>query len=196
MIAIDEKYKPTGERYEKALVKYREFLDRIENRAEQVKKFVQWLENKTSWLWSPASTRFHLNIPGGLLIHSVGVTETLLKIRDTLAPRYSDESCIIVALFHDVGKVGEENNPYYIPDPHYKGEGIKYVSNPEVTAMGIAVRSLYIVGQFIPLSAEESQAICYHDGQYIPENRPVALKEKPLLLMLHYADLWTASVLE
>ncbi|MCD6595657.1 phosphohydrolase [bacterium] len=193
---IDEKYKPTNERYEKALAKYREFLGKIDVRAEQVNEFVRWLENKTSWLWSPASSRFHLNIPGGLLIHSVGVTETLLKIRDTLAPQYSDESCIIVALFHDAGKIGEENIPYYIPDPHYRGDDIKYVSNPEITAMGIGVRSLYIVSRFISLSAEEAQSICYHDGQYIPENRPVALKEKPLLLMLHYADLWTASVLE
>ena len=46
------------------------------------------------------------------------------------------------------------------------------------------------------LVPQRRQAICYHDGQYIPDNSPVALKEKPLLLLLHFADLWTAQLLE
>lgn len=188
---------PAGAEYERALLRYREILELVHERKEQVDSFVDWLENKTSWLWSPASTRFHLNIPGGLLIHSVGVTDTLFRIRDCLAPQYSDESCAICGLFHDTGKIGEEGKPFYIPDPNAKkSDEIKFIRNPEITAMGVAVRSLYIVNRFISLSDEEAQAICYHDGQYVPDNRSVALKERPLLLLLHYADLWTAQVLE
>jgi len=36
----------------------------------------------------------------------------------------------------------------------------------------------------------------YHDGMYVPEGRLVAHKEAPLLLLLHWADMWTASVKE
>jgi hypothetical protein len=50
--------------------------------------------------------------------------------------------------------------------------------------------------QYIPLSDEEAQAIAYHDGMYVPEGRSVAHKEEPLLLLLHWADMWTASVRE
>jgi hypothetical protein len=60
--------------------------------------------------------------------------------------------------------------------------------------MGLSLRSLYLVSQYIPLSDEEAQAIAYHDGMYVPEGRSVAHKEEPLLL--HWADMWTASVRE
>jgi len=93
--------------------------------------------------------------------------------------------------------VGDENAPLYIPNSDKKSHGEKpFVRNPEIVEMGLGVRSLYIMSRFVPLSPEEAQAICYHDGQYIPENKVVALKEKPLLLMLHFADLWTAQVIE
>lgn len=187
---------PSGERYDKALKRYRELLNMVDTRAEQVAELVRWIEENTSWLWSPASSRFHLSVPGGLLIHSVGVVDTLFTIKQAIAPHYSNESCVIVGLFHDIGKVGEENNPYYIPYTDKSDHKIKFKTNPEITAMGMGVRSLYIISRFVTLSNEEAQAICYHDGQYIIENRPVALKESPLLLMLHFADLWTSSVLE
>jgi hypothetical protein len=43
---------------------------------------------------------------------------------------------------------------------------------------------------------EEAQAILYHDGQYIAENRFIAHKECPLTLLLTFADTWTAAVYE
>jgi len=48
---------------------------------------------------------------------------------------------------------------------------------------------------YIPLSDAGAQAIAYHDGMYVPEGRSVAHKEEPLLL-LHWGDMWTASVRE
>ncbi|MDP3065183.1 MAG: hypothetical protein Q8N08_00445 [Methanobacteriaceae archaeon] len=60
----------------------------------------------------------------------------------------------------------------------------------------IGVRSLYLVSQYIPLSDAEAQAIAYHDGMYVPEGRSVAHKEEPLLLLLHWGDMWTAKVKE
>jgi hypothetical protein len=59
--------------------------------------------------------------------------------------------------------------------------------------MGLSLRSLYLVSQYIPLSDAEAQAIAYHDGMYVPEGRSVAHKEEPLLLLLHWADMWTCD---
>jgi 23S rRNA maturation-related 3'-5' exoribonuclease YhaM len=89
--------------------------NRITERKPQAQKLLDVLHNETTWLTSPASTKYHLNIEGGLLQHSIGVAETLLRIKNTLAPYISDESCIIVGLFHDVGKVGMPGKPYYVP---------------------------------------------------------------------------------
>ena len=43
-------------------------------------RFISLLEGETTWLTSPASTRYHLSEEQGLLKHSVGVTESLLVV--------------------------------------------------------------------------------------------------------------------
>ncbi|MBA1340630.1 MAG: hypothetical protein C5S40_00650 [ANME-2 cluster archaeon] len=176
--------------------RYESLLSRVSENNLPVQKFVNMLHNETTWLTSPASTRFHLNVEGGLIRHSVGVAETLLRIKDTLAPDVSDESCIIAGLFHDVGKVGMPGKPYYIPEIKDGVATGKYSTNQELVSMGLALRSLYLVSQYVPLSDEEAQAIAYHDGMYVPEGRSVSHREEPLLLLLHWADMWTAKVLE
>ena len=54
--------------------KYNALFELIGERKQQITKFKEYIERETSWLTSPASTRFHLNIERGLLLHSVGVT--------------------------------------------------------------------------------------------------------------------------
>jgi len=181
------------------LENYQRLKQKVIERRSSFNRFVAFLENETTWLTSPASTRYHLAEGQGLLKHSVGVTETLLRFRETMAPETSEESCIIVGLFHDVGKLGMPGNPLYLPNDNEwlaKNRGIRYKVNPDVVAMGLAVRSLYLVTQYIPLSETEAQAIAYHDGQYIEDNKIIAHKEEPLTLLLHWADYWTAHVYE
>jgi hypothetical protein len=179
--------------------KYHGLIDLVHRREKEVRDFIRFLEEETSWLSSPASTRFHLDIQGGLLRHSVSVAETLLKIKGILAPGIDNESCVIVGVFHDVGKVGVAGKSYYLPN-HDKEDarknGRKYIVNPRVVPMGLAVRSLFLVSQFIPLTEEEVQAIVYHDGQYILENRVIAHREEPLTLLLSYCDNWVGRILE
>jgi hypothetical protein len=176
--------------------KYNHLLSKIIERKSEVEKFIDILHTQTSWLTSPASTKYHLNREGGLLEHSVGVAETLLQLRAALAPEISEESCVIAGLFHDVGKVGMPGKPYYLPEVKNGKPTGAYTINPDIVAMGLALRSLYLVSQYIPLTDAEAQAIAYHDGMYVPEGRSVAHKEEPLLLLLHWADMWTASVRE
>ena len=179
--------------------RYKFLVAQVKKREKEVHRFITFLEEETSWLSAPASTRFHNDCEQGLLLHSISVTETLLKLKEMLYPTIDDESCIIVGLFHDVGKVGMPGKPYYLPNPEMYGirnRGRKYIVNPSVVFMGLAVRSLFLVSQYIPLTEEEAQAIVYHDGQYIEENKSVAHREEPLTLLLSYADNWVGSVLE
>ena len=169
---------------------YEQLKSLVLERKKDLDEFIEFLEKETTWLTAPASVRYHLSVEKGLLIHSVGVTNTLLKIKKLLAPTISDESCVIVALFHDVGKVGMPHAPRYLK------QGDRYVYNKNQVEMQIANRSLYLVSKYIPLSDEEAQAILYHDGQYISENRFIAHKECPLTLLLTFADTWTCAVNE
>ena len=119
-----------------------------------------------------------------------------MQLRAALAPEISEESCVIVGLFHDIGKVGMPGKPYHLPEIKDGKPTGAYTINPEIVAMGLSLRSLSLVSQYIPLSDAKAQAIAYHDGMYVPEGRSVAHKEEPLLLLLHWADMWTASVRE
>ena len=179
--------------------RYESLKQKVSGRKDLFDNFIHFLEKETTWLTSPASTRFHLCEEGGLLKHSVGVAETLLKFREFLAPGISEESCVIVGLFHDVGKVGMPGKPLYIPNDNewmVQKRGIKFKINPEVVSMGLAVRSLYLVAKHLPLTDAEAQAIAYHDGQYIDDNKVIAHDEEPLTLLVHWADYWTAHIYE
>ena len=115
-----------------------------------------------------------------------GVAETLLRFREFLAPAITADSCVIVGLFHDAGKLGMPGKPLYLPNDNewmVKNRGIRYKINPDVVAMGLAVRSLYLVTEYIALTDAEAQAIAYHDGQYIDDNKIVAHKEAPLTVV-------------
>jgi hypothetical protein len=169
---------------------YKELQTKIVERKKDFQDFITFLETKTTWLSAPASIRYHLNCEQGLLKHCVGVTKTLLRLRTLLAPEISEESCVIVALFHDVGKIGMPGSPRYLK------QNDRYVYNEDQVEMQIANRSLYLVSKYISLCDEEAQAILYHDGQYIQENRYIAHKECPLTLLLTFADTWTAAVEE
>ena len=179
--------------------RYESLKQKVSGRKHPFDNFIHFLEKETTWLTSPASTRFHLCEEKGLLKHSIGVAETLLKFREFLAPGISEESCVIVGLFHDVGKVGMPGKPLYIPNDNewmVRKRGIKFKINPEVVSMGLGVRSLYLVAAHFPLTDAEAQAIGYHDGQYIDDNRTIAHDEEPLTLLVHWADYWTAHIYE
>ncbi|HIH12442.1 TPA: HD domain-containing protein [Candidatus Woesearchaeota archaeon] len=116
------------------LQRYKALQNKVVVRKNDFSDFIRMLESKTSWLTSPASTRFHLNKEGGLLEHSVGVAETLLKFREALAPQVSEESCVIVGLLHDIGKIGMPGKPRYLKNDNeweIKNRGITYKINPK-----------------------------------------------------------------
>lgn len=119
-------------------------------------------------------------------------------MKNTLYPEISDESCVVTALFHDLGKVGMPDNPMYVKNIGKNGKepSIPYSCNNNMTYMSVPLRSLYFILPLFPLTPEETQAIMYHDGQYVDDNKSVATKECPLLFLLQYADTWSTFVIE
>jgi len=176
---------------------------KVVRRADEFTDLMDFIETKTAWLTSPASTRFHLSREHGLLEHSVNVAETLLRIKETLYPIIEDESCIIVGLLHDLGKAGTPEGAQYLKNQPTErqrqygyGPTYPYSFNRDLTYLSVPIRSLYLVLPYLSLSEDEAQAIAYHDGQYVEDNRSVAKNERPLALLLQYADNWCGFVVE
>ena len=184
-------------------MRYQQLKEKVNERKDAFTKLMCFLEKETAWLTAPASIKYHLCRNQGLLEHSVNVAETMLMLRGLLAPELSEESCVITALLHDLGKAGVAGQPQYLENsPSEKQQRFGYSAstpyrfNSEMTYLSVPVRSLYLILPYLPLTQEETQAIVYHDGQYVPENRGVAAKEDKLTLLLQYADNWSGFVLE
>jgi len=179
--------------------RYDALKEKVLIRKQEFSALMAFVENETVYLTSPASTKYHLNREHGLLEHSVNVAETMLKIKSAIAPDITDESCVIVALLHDLGKAGMPGEPQYLANEPSKAglpAAAPYRFNSGLTYLSVPIRSLYLVGARFPLTAEEAQAIVYHDGQYVEDNRSVATHEAPLTLLLQYADSWSSFVVE
>lgn len=149
---------------------------------------------------APASSKvsFHDCFVGGLCYHSLNVLQNLRKLADVMAPgEFSDETLIFVSLFHDLGKVGDGVEPYYVPNPsdwHREKLGKLYEINQKCVMMPTSERGLYLLQRHgIPVTADEYLAVRLNDGAYPPENKPYSMHEPRLALLLHWADRWDAG---
>ena len=183
--------------------RYQALKEKVMKRKKEFEGLMSYIERETSYMTAPASTKYHLCHEQGLLEHSVNVAENLLKIKAVLAPSISDESCVIVGLLHDLGKAGMPGQPQYIknePTPKQKAYGYPastpYRFNKDLLYLSVPIRGLYLIASRFPLTEEEVQAIVYHDGQYVDDNRSVAAKEEKLTLLLQYADNWSGFIVE
>jgi len=178
---------------------YEEAFEKLGERKQEVKEFNEFLKEKTKWLSAPASTKidYHNCFDGGLLSHSVNVLNTALRLNEIY--KLNEESVIICSLYHDLGKLGYPDAPYYIPLLHSDKLGWKikygerYRINEDIVHLEVAHRSVYLIMKYskIDLTPEEYQAILIHDGQYVDANKRYQHKETPLAVLLHQAD-WSA----
>lgn len=157
------------------------------------------MSEESGYLTAPSSGAHHGSYEGGNLKHSVLVVETMLGLRDTLAPEIPTESCVICGLFHDMGKAHYYGKPNYVPNVLKGGkvsESKPFNTNADRLPIPHQVASLQILSRYIELTEEETYAILYHNGLYTPDGRVMSGKETKLLLLLHWSDMWASRFLE
>lgn len=188
--------RPTEKETEKNIERVLALVEKMpEPRRTKVKKMLGGRVGEI-YFTCPASSRedFHSCYPGGLAQHSLNLLDNLRKLTETLCPgRYPDHQLIFVALFHDLGKVGDGVEEYYRPNPSdwHRNKGMLYEINKDCQFMPTSERGLYVLQKNgIGVDAEEYLAIRLNDGQYDETNRAYRMKEPPLALLVHMADLW------
>ena len=167
---------------------------------------LDYLENKSDFFTAPASARYHSAYEGGLCEHSINVYHCLVdyldraRVQELYGLEYSPESIAIVALLHDLCKIG----CYKLGSRNVKDASGKWQSVPTYTfddplPYGHGEKSVYIANGFIRLNREEAMAIRWHMGFSGPEdNRMVgqALSKYPLAFALSTADMEASYFLE
>ena len=161
---------------------------------------------------SPASTRIdhHNCFAGGYIDHVIRVVEAALvfeKVWDRFGQTksYTTEELVFSAINHDLGKLGTNEQPMYLPNDsqwHIEKQGLVYKYNPNITHMRVSDRSLfYLQKACIEVSENEFLAIKLHDGLYeeanksyfMTYNKDTELKSN-IVYILHQADLMASKV--
>ena len=159
-----------------------------------IRDLMEWLES-TDFFTAPASTRFHGNFEGGLAHHSLNVHRQLGNLVNWYgySKEYSMETLAIVALFHDVCKVGcyKTEMRWRKDDRNQWEQYATYRFQEDFAFGGHGSKSVFLVQNFIKLTPDEAVAINCHMGQWdaTTYSNPTAAYEKcPLAWLLHVAD--------
>lgn len=158
---------------------------------------------------APCSGAHHLAVRGGLAEHSLNVCETAFKLQACFQSEEPKDSIIICALLHDIGKMGQFDKPNYVPNmlkgratkanPNpepYQSDKKPFITNPDLLYVDHEVRALSIISKYIDLTEEEQTAILWHNGLYGSFKYQIQGKETPLYMIIHFADMWAARVIE
>jgi HD domain len=173
--------------------KYRSFFEKLGDRSEAALALVDHLGERLALC--PASSRkeYHAAFPGGLVDHSLRVLGNVLKLNKTFGWDIPRESLIIGALLHDLGKVGNHDHDYYLPQTDSWRQdklGEMYTHNRAMQYMTVPDRGVWLCQHFgLKLSQDEFLAIKLNDGQYDDTNAPYKMKEPNLAVLVHMADL-------
>ncbi len=177
-------------------------------RREGADKLLEYLDSPASdFFTAPASTKFHNNVKGGLLQHSLNVYDCLVSYFESERRTkllgledVSDETLAVVALLHDLCKV----NVYKETTRNQKDASgvwrqVPYYEFKDELPYGHGEKSVYIISGFMRLSREEAFAIRYHMGFSTEDdarNVGAAFEMFPLALALSIADTEATYYLE
>jgi hypothetical protein len=162
---------------------------------------------------APASSKaaFHNSFAGGYVDHVNRVVQCAIdmhniwKLSGARTETYTMEELVFSALNHDLGKLGLDGKPRYIPNDsewHVKNQGANYKPNGELPFLPVQDNSLFILQSAgIQLSVNEYIAIKIHDGLYDDGNKAYLISGQNesklrscLPLILHQADMMASRV--
>ncbi len=195
-----------------------------EVKREGMDKLIGYLET-SDFFTAPASTKFHLSVPGGLAQHSYNVYSLLLekasepvwmKALEGIEP----DTLILVSILHDLCKTNFykqdwKNQKTYDPDKvaaaprnqvkqdnagSFIWETVPTYTIDDKIPYGHGEKSVMMIEHYIKLLPVEKYAIRWHMGYSEPKENwgalNLAFDMYPLALALHEADQEATHILE
>lgn len=167
--------------------------------------------NKSDYFLAPASTRFHLSVPGGLARHSLNVYYRMVALVKMESKTYHtlpdedpalNESLIIIGLLHDLCKCNfyKESTRNVKNEQTGQWEKVPFYTIEDTLPMGHGEKSLYMIQSFIKLTREEALAIRWHMGfsDNAVKGGEMALnhafEKHPLTVIACVADMMASSI--
>lgn len=191
-----------------------QFIDKLLSTGREGMENVIKHLDRLGFFTAPASTKFHLNVKGGLMQHSWNVCNTALMLREQmvmvkpeLAEKLPEDSVVIASLLHDVCKSNiyketllnrKNDQGYWEKVPGYE---VDYSGLP----LGHGEKSVIMLLTLgLKLTKDEMLAIRWHMTAWelafqSPEqkaNLQMARDMAPLCAIIQAADGLSSSLLE
>ena len=180
------------------------------DRKDSVKDMLKHMEEIYAMAPASGKTWYHSAFAGGYVDHVNRVVEYAVKQSRLYQEMggtvdYTEEELVFAALFHDLGKLGDGDQPNYIPQTDkWRQDKLSemYTFNSDLDFMLIPDRSLYILQKFgIKVSQKEFLAIRCHDGvfdkaneAYFFSNVESSRQKTSIISVLHTADFLASKV--
>lgn len=119
---------------------------------------------------APASSKkeFYSSFPGGLAFHNLHMYFWMKKFVQSLGVAADPLELLNISILHELGKVGDEKEDYYIPieSDWHRERGIFYEINPKIQFMRTPHRSLYWAQQSgVTLSQDVYMSVLLYEGR-------------------------------
>ena len=181
------------------------FVDTEDNeRHTKLREMYDYFEDRMCMAPASGKEHYHNAHVGGYVEHVLHVIDSAVKIKKLWEDsgaiiNFSDEELIFAAMHHDLGKVGDMDNDYYVPQDsewHRKNRGEIFTHNGELSYMTVTDRAIFLLGHFqIPMSENEYIGLRLTDGLYEEANKSYYISYNPdwslksnIAYILHQAD--------
>jgi len=202
----------SAEQIQANLQKFYAIIEKYISEPRATKLLALYQSQEDNLAFAPASSRasYHNAFAGGYVDHVNRVVEAAIKVTTLWSEmgatiNFSIEELVFSAINHDLGKLGRDGQPAYIPNDsewHVKNQGAIYKPNTELAFIPIQDSSLFILQSAgLELTFNEWVAIKTHDGLYDDGNKAYLISSQnesklrtSLPLILHQADILAARV--
>jgi hypothetical protein len=179
-------------------------------RKEKLLEMYKYFEDRMSIAPASGKAAYHNAMVGGYVEHVLHVVDCALKITNLWAAEgatinFTTEEVIFAAMHHDLGKVGDMDKDYYVPQEsewHRKNRGEIFTHNGELQYMTVTDRAIYLLNQFqVPMTENEYVGLRLTDGLYEEANKSYYISYNPdwalksnIAYVLHQADLMATKI--
>ena len=173
-------------------------------RLDKLNHMYDYFEDRMCMAPASGKEHYHNAHVGGYVEHVLHVIDCAVKLKklweDSGATiNFSDEELIFAAMHHDLGKVGDMKNDYYVPQEsewHRKNQGSIFTHNGELQYMTVTDRAIFLLSQFeISMTEWEYVGLRLTDGLYEEANKSYYMTYNPdfslksnIAYILHQAD--------
>ena len=198
------------ENWEKLIQIVKDTFEEGSERREKLLNMYHYFEERMCLAPASGKEHYHNCYVGGYVEHVLHVVELAIEIKESWEKNgatinFTDEELIFAAMHHDLGKVGDLAEDYYvIQDNNWfvekRGEYFKF--NPKLQHMTVTDRAIFLLQHFgISMTENEYIGLRLTDGLYEEANKGYYISYVPertlksnIAYILHQADLMATRI--